>query len=443
LKLKTEYKKKETTQMSKKNKKSRVAHAAKAAPAPKLPAMPQEYVFFNTTKTIVLINDIPQAANIQPETYSRPFTEDEVQKSATIRRYCKLGLLTLVDSNAGQGDSPMLDIEGPSKAGVPRGVTVKATDGAKGAVVFSEGKENMGHDNPAFMVGDLVSIKGPSGLQGTLEKYDAQIGRWKVKLIDGRTANVLPEMLVNHSDAVMAGPADEPQRTLSASEVLTRGIHTDKRRAAASTPQGRMHASDVLKSRVPISAQQGRPASESGVPVGGRRFRTDEVINRPPPSGEVQIETANHVDITEEVERRAQAATSRSTFVSKGKLPGEGKEVTIGEMAESLSKDEQRKARKAARRAERKAALNKGETVGDETQPAVKTFRDAKLTPAQNKEAEAWLAMKPSQKKFAISKMKDAQKLQLVLLVDDDLAVIKLVKDRMAELIKELQGLQE
>lgn len=410
----------------------------------------EDVVYFNKTKTNISISDTNPSVSIPKESYSRPFHIDEVKKSADLRRYESLGLLQRVkhesikevkvgEEEELKGDSPVLDVKG-------NGVTID------GGAVFSEGSEN--RMNPEFLPRDIVTVKGPSGLQGTLERFDKKLGRWEVKLTDGRTAWVREEQLVSHSDMVVADNNTQP-RTIYASDVMKRNVVPGKvqAEARANTSTGRLNASEVIAGKRTAgtgapssapSASQGRPASEGGH-VPGKRFNADEIINRPPVVSGVEIvkdgariipdqpqvkQVANNPVTGEAV---GSVSDSEDTvddggIIIAGQGVNDGSITSVSKIAESTLQEEARIARRKEKMAQRrKARKNKANEDTDEP----------KLKGKPGSEEEKWSSLRFSQKKMEISSTNDPERLQFILTIDKDHKITELVKQRMDQIIAE------
>jgi hypothetical protein len=430
-------------------------------------AMPIEetefYWFQNATQNRIVISDLPQAATLMPGAVSRSFTREEVLRSSDLRKFAQLGLIVQVAEPAWavtpkRAGVPVATAPRPPQRHdrrVPEGIDV-VSDGRGPAYVTSQGTDF--RPNAAFLPNDYVVIKGPSGFKGSLQRFEAKMNRWVVKLDDGRNVYVEPANLTPYEQAVAGGDRsnqEEAPRTLMASDVIRRGVvppHLQHR------DTGTLMATDVLRNRTaaPASALQGRPTSEEGVGVTGKRFKTSEVMKRGAPQAGVQIVTpdATVVDssqiIAERPKRIASAPIdgralppqqllnedeeSTGTIIvaaPKGGDPLDATEVTpqriIRDTVQSIGHEVNRAGKKAVARAERRAARKAAFTnPGPTLAPALKGAPE---------HVARFFNSTAHQQKFGVSRMTDVNKLQdLFDWAPQESGVKGLVEQRLSEL---------
>jgi hypothetical protein len=432
-------------------------------------AMPVEetefYWFQNATQNRIVISDLPQAATLMPGAVSRSFTREEVLKSSDLRKFAQLGLIVQVAEPAWavtpkRGQAPLATAPQPPARHdrrVPEGIDV-VSDGRGPAYVTSQGTDF--RPNAQFLPNDYVVIKGPSGFKGELQRFEAKMNRWAVRLDDGRIVYVEPANLIPYEQAVAGGDRshmEEAPRTLMAGDVIRRGVvppHLQHRDA------GTLQASDVIANRTatPASAIQGRAAAEEGVGVTGKRFKVAEVMKRGAPKAGVQIVTpdATIVDsskvLADRTKRTVTEPLARSLPVNelpddeeatgtiivgapKGGNPLEAHEVTpqrmVRDTVRSIGHQVERSSRKAVARAERRAArkaASNGASADDQQtlDPAIKGAPD---------HVARFFNSTGHQQKFGVSRMTDVNKLQdLYDWAPQDSSVKGLVEQRLQEL---------
>ena len=418
----------------------------------------QEYYYFrNTTNSTIIVSDLTRPASIGPRTVSRSFSSEEVRQSSDIRRFYQLGILVQEDnpmetmplplkrSLPGRVSSQPSDPVIMPRAGVPEGIDVVNADDKGGSYVSAQGTEFV---NPRFVIGDFVHLKGPSNMSGKIIGRRGSDGRWVIALPDGRTAYAYEESLQTIDQFAVSQPAEATKKTLSASEVLKRGLVPKARQQEfQKNSNSRIHADDVLRNRtgVPASQLKGRALpGDVEAPVSGGRFNVDEVKGRPAGSGteivmadgrvvnsEVLInDRITHPDVS--VGDQPSQEEDRGTIVIGGAKddPLGGEEVTTHKLIKDTVENAGREMSKAEKK--RIANLKYREKLKGKKVPAAAPVKASKGAPSY---VGKFLSLSPSEQKLYVVRENDVEKLlELASFIPAGSVIKKLVEDRITQL---------